>query len=493
MGCNCGKRGCGCNHQDSTTGSILSQNARGITYPIAPKVTTVYVNDRVLKDAYCLRSPSLHKKKYPGVSFWNGMLRFENMDALRYVTEQLEREIEQVDNLDLQENDESDFISDEPVLELFEFSLGFQSLRKVLEIQEKRWLERGGEPEDAPDSFIDDDVLLAYLNPNYEMMIGNSIFIFWNEDILLEIPDADQRTLQLARFRDKSLFQQTNVVIHDIGEGDSANRNDRLTNGSSRQQVRGCDELEADFSFSVDNFNQKLFSFNYSGTDPDDCNIARFEWDIYGTDGVTIIKSETGVRSFQYEFPAQGLYQVCLKITAKCVDGTCSRTVCKPVSPQIFDPTTCCKRRQSEKGTKTSSNGERKIKWKASFRNIVIWHAIIAVTKHYKKNRRGKWRKRKADFVFAGFEGYYYERVGTNNCGQRVPPMPMPPLPDNPPLQQPTNWQGKLNKRRMRTVLRVWDFPNIHMKEKSMMYQFETRDGGSSSNNFHQIKLATCD
>ena len=105
MGCNCGKRGCGCNHQDSTTGSILSQNARGITYPIAPKVTTVYVNDRVLKDAYCLRSPSLHKKKYPGVSFWNGMLRFENMDALRYVTEQLEREIEQVDNLDLQENE----------------------------------------------------------------------------------------------------------------------------------------------------------------------------------------------------------------------------------------------------------------------------------------------------------------------------------------------------------------------------------------------------
>ena len=88
----------------------------------------------------------------------------------------------------------------DPVLDEFEESLNFISLRKVLEQLADSLLRAGVDPEiqDADDFFIP-DFLRTFLNPALEIKVGSSIFKFADTNTILEITDANATTLDALR------------------------------------------------------------------------------------------------------------------------------------------------------------------------------------------------------------------------------------------------------------------------------------------------------
>jgi len=79
-------------------------------------------------------------------------------------------------------------ISD-PILDAFENSLGFTSLRTKLIEEEVALLSSGVDPQvrDIDAFFIQDDILRTVLNSQLEVQIGNSIYKFADDTLMLEI------------------------------------------------------------------------------------------------------------------------------------------------------------------------------------------------------------------------------------------------------------------------------------------------------------------
>ena len=82
----------------------------------------------------------------------------------------------------------------------FEDDLNFSSLRAKVEADIQTWLDNGGSESDDPDNhFIGDDLARTILNEQAEVMIGGSIYKFFENGSYIAITDGSFTTLTAIR------------------------------------------------------------------------------------------------------------------------------------------------------------------------------------------------------------------------------------------------------------------------------------------------------
>jgi len=163
------------------------------------------------------------------------MLAFDNKEAFFAIVTQLENEIDLYDATGVVENDDDEsYDRDYPTLDAFEASLGFTSLRQGIEARYNQMKDENLYIIDI--GFEDDEIITTFLNPWGEYRIGNSIYVFRGKSTVLEIIDADKRTLDILRNRvDYNNIHLANVIVHDLKQfGTTAQL---LTDDSGNQQT----------------------------------------------------------------------------------------------------------------------------------------------------------------------------------------------------------------------------------------------------------------
>ncbi|MEZ4771757.1 MAG: hypothetical protein R3D00_01160 [Bacteroidia bacterium] len=137
---------------------------------------------------------------FPEIVNENGILHFSNLDHYNSTLEQLAlMENQWVDEYSL---NESDHIIPDEALEAFEDMLEFYSLRKFIEQDEDVFLRSGSEnwaDRLEVTHFIKDDYVRTVLNPSAEIIIGNSVFKYVTNEVIVEITDGNMNTLEIVR------------------------------------------------------------------------------------------------------------------------------------------------------------------------------------------------------------------------------------------------------------------------------------------------------
>ena len=156
---------------------------------------------------------------YSDIKVINGMLSFENLDSFRSFYNQLEKSnyqyqaiiIEQLKEMNEKEINEfydTYSVDDFLVLRTVEKKFNFASLRKHIEILEFDYNKVFDQSKliNPDDHYIDNHTLRTLLNENCEIIIGNSIFVFFSEEVIVEIFNKDYITLKLINTNNLDVF-----------------------------------------------------------------------------------------------------------------------------------------------------------------------------------------------------------------------------------------------------------------------------------------------
>jgi PKD repeat protein len=157
----------------------------------------------------------------------------------------------------------------------------------------------------------------------------------------------------------------------------------------------------------ADKGNSGTVSFSVLKKEPN-CNntsMVSYKWD-FG-DGTPPITTQNSTIQYQY---AQGGKKT-VTVTVTFADG-CTAT--EKLEIEIKTNNDCCKMLDSEKDKEIqySTCNDKKIKHVFSIRNGPVWHRFVVRSVHFEKNKKGKWKRKKADELSVGYAGIVYDK----NC-----------------------------------------------------------------------------
>jgi len=347
------------------------------------------------------------------------------------------------------EADDNDTIIEDTVLDAFELLFNFRSLRKEIEEKEKLWLDRGIDPQrkDADEFFIQDVYLRTLLNPRLEIKIGSSVYKFLNEKTLVQITNADFKTLDQLR-RNKYIprfVPPSHEPVNGIPQSQSGGI---IPSNMMVQTLTPHTPCDAKFSTTViqageigftnlstgtptlsffwdfgdgytsyqktpvHSFGNGKFSVKLQVTDGlgNTCAYSKetvvgmcsVEWTLTSVGGKVNFTSKTAVVTqpvtYQWNFgdgqtstdpsptityASSGTRDICLTITDA---KKCSYTECKLVTVTIEDPeeAECCDGNDRDKNHWTEYASDRKFKYSIWQTNTLWYHRWGAKTRNYR-------------------------------------------------------------------------------------------------------------
>jgi len=292
-----------------------------------------------------------------------------------------------------------------PVLDAFEESLGFTSLRSALEEKQDSLLGAGVDPEvrDIDDFFITDEIIRTVVNPELEIQIGNSIFKYADENTVLKIIN-DPCFNSLDSLRDR-----INIPID--GAGDPIAEFDPTNIGDLPNVVfnKTAGKCKADFQHT-----QSATSLQVLFQDRSKCShpILKLEWD-FGDP--TSLSNTSTLENPTHNFTGEGQYIITLTVTDQ--DGNTDEFM-KRITVNEIDPD-CCDANDRDKSKWNFYAGtSRKIKRKIYQSNLLlVVHYIGVKTVNYKEKRRGGWKQKKVDKIHASLAGKISIKTTTNIFG----------------------------------------------------------------------------
>ncbi|MCB0705077.1 MAG: PKD domain-containing protein [Saprospiraceae bacterium] len=380
-------------------------------------------------------------QNYKGVRNQNGILLFESQQRLEEILTALRIES---DNY-FTENPRTEISceTDDPVLEAFEATFGFYSLRKSELELECELLNQGSTPDALPLPKVLDNFLAATLNAKGQIRIGQDIYYLYSENITYTIVGGSLNTLaQLEaganpyQFPDVQVemvggggcsaefsvnisptsntvnfsFQgqpSTGSVVYywEFGDGEtSLLQNPTHTYNSSGQydvclniEVNG-EEMCVDYvckTISVgDSDCFAFFIYNQTGAPGQICfqdlstfldDVASWQWG-FG-DGTPNSYEQNPCHTFTCD----KTYYVNLKITT--ISG-CTSSFLLPV---FVSSNNCCGKKGKHDGIVEYNNGQNRIKYLQEQVNLPFWRKVGVLLINYKLNSNGKWKRDKAN------------------------------------------------------------------------------------------------
>ena len=397
-----------------------------------------------------------------GVWLENGILSFQDQETVEQVYTLLEEAIEEQNEIDPEEEqfESEECLPDYPILDEFEASFGFHSIRKKSEEDECELLNQGVNPEDVFDPILIDDVLLTLLNHNYQIRIGNTIHMLLNEEVAVEIPNLNYEILDLlengvnplelgdevslntvsgkwscladfvahitpgnstVNFNFTGYYSGSSVdITWTFGDGTIGSGSNTNHAYSSAGTYNVCVIVEDYDALCINTYCQEvqigpscISNFDYTQGMNGEVNFSNLS--NAGTGGVItsyLWSFGDGTTSNQpnpvHNYACNTSVNVCLTITTNenCVD-----TYCKKVNVGTQD---CCGSKGSVKGFAYYSNGNKRFKYKQQQTHWLFLKRVRAKMTNYKKKFSGKWKKKKA-FLKIDLDGRVYKK-DANGC-----------------------------------------------------------------------------
>ncbi|HXF90708.1 MAG TPA: hypothetical protein VNJ29_02125 [Candidatus Nitrosotenuis sp.] len=308
--------------------------------------------------------------------------------------------------------------------------------------------------DDTDTGFEDDEILTTFLNSNGEFRIGGSIYVFKGKTTLLEIIDADTKTLEILRNGIYSgNLHLANVIIHNLKDFEASARllindsgiqtpiytqppplsqqpetsiprspaGESPTNGGSRS-TWNCKVNSLTISLSLTTLRQATlyatlqdmpWAIPPNYTNPGFTNI---QWEIYEltlANTTTLIDTVTRQTtapndgspfdvSLTYTFPKEGNYRVCV---------TAWNNYCKTEkfcrNFYISDLSGCCEWYDFS-GKSDIYKSDRALRAELTIRNYPFFSRIKAKsTHHLVRNGNIKFKKKKADRLKISMNGIH--------------------------------------------------------------------------------------
>jgi len=360
------------------------------------------------------------------------------------------------------------------VLDDFEASFNFHSLRKSIEIKKEQYLKDGSwdDANDPDDFHVQDPYLRTVLNEDLEVKIGNSIFKYLNNYKMVEIKNGHVGTLVSIRTNPSSLVSSRHVVYHDIGSAAIPMQpctfdftyslwytgiNQVVVDFTNTSNLQGGTVGSFTWTFGDGNSStdeNPSHTYNSQGTmvvtltysnpnagwscktgtvtktiNLNSCN-ANFNWNANDL-SVTFSNASTSqfnITSYNWNFgdgsttsslqnpshsyQSSGFYTVTLTTTDNQGCSSSYSTSFSITNSSGSGSSDCCDKNDRDKNyVMPYDDGNRKFKYKIWQTNVPFYHRWGAATVNYKKNSKGNWKEEKADEIGAWVQGTVYYRL----------------------------------------------------------------------------------
>ncbi|CAN5143156.1 hypothetical protein BH09BAC1_BH09BAC1_07410 [soil metagenome] len=367
-------------------------------------------------------TPQVMGCRFDGVYNDKGILRFESQEALLSTASKLNDAIDLFDECDKSDCD-SPWYRKFPVLDQFNHAIGMDSMRMRLEAESKNMENLGYlTPENDPVNthHITDEVFLSLLNNKSRLLVGNNLFDYSNKNYIIENSLNSKTSLT-------HIIEETTSQNNFFDTAKTVNSGCKLVSFKGKQIVADVQMFNVNQTQPFQREFQTFVTYNSGNVSGLMISVS---WQIYDSNNA-LIHNSTGyaptASRLLYNFPRQGNYNVCVSIIGEIPDPdlynqrekysiiTCCRTF------NIIDttPAKCCKSYDRKQDKIDYSSGKRMTADLQAY-NAIVYYSIRASTTNYEK-KRGKWRKRKADFLNVILQGYFFDFVGCKNPTQFTP------------------------------------------------------------------------
>jgi hypothetical protein len=368
--------------------------------------------------------PNVMGCKFDGVYNEKGILHFESQETLSEIAHKLNYLLDTCCDYG-QADPDSPWYRDHPILDDFENSLGFVSLRTSLEIQ-TRIMEIKGilTPENNPtvNFAIADELFQTFLNGNGQVIVNNHLYDYSFPNQILQVNIKNRPKDSLL----KDWYRNHAIVHNAFDEDDYSNPEPSISNYSKiGNVVKTCTfgNIRVELTITDDGNSKKIFSTKVYdlNTSPatDISNIVTdtlLNISVGGVGGLTGSASSSRNQSIPLQFFMSGDYTICVEITGIDAWGRqynfpCSCYVQFNIDVKEF----CCKSYGNDFNSEIyDQSRNKKINGKLQVYNALIYSSVVGITTHYKrKNSSSNWKRAKAS-ISVSIKGNLYNFVG---CG----------------------------------------------------------------------------